>query len=553
MWYFGSEILVRWSRSSLLVFAAALLASLSIHLPVYEVLGVLARAFEREKPSEPPPSSRIEFEVAQLEPSVTERADDKAAESPDKSQRDARKDKPEKRPEPKPEKTAKAEPKKPEPKPEEPPKPVAAVPVPDTSKPIESKLAVTQKTDDPNVPPPESSRFIAEENRRVEEETIASVRSLTENDEQPSASAPKSPDDQLGNSQEEKPAELQNVEGEDSRIPDKREAKEKPQSPSQLGEGREQDKAVAHAPEKGGSPSQEKAPREVAAGSEKVGGEEQTVVIQDGSGSIRIRRVPPGHGPGDAGGESQKGARAEAPRDAGGRVGSGANLKLSWSTFESTFGEKELREQRDAYLEQRRTKSRGGQREEDWRKFRAAVENFVDRVKPGNQTALNAAASPFAAYLAEMHRSIHREFAMRFLPSLPVVGGAFSDPSLVTRLEIIVNNDGSLHQVGVVRTSGFTPFDYGAWNAVTKAAPFPQPPKRILSGDGRVYMRWDFYNNERQCGTFNAEPFILPNPGGDPKPSPGGPLHDRGTIPPDGKMGRGMPHIHHDLSEHAAQ
>jgi TonB family protein len=124
---------------------------------------------------------------------------------------------------------------------------------------------------------------------------------------------------------------------------------------------------------------------------------------------------------------------------------------------------------------------------------------------------------------------------MRFLPSLPVVGGAFADPNLVTRLEIIVNHDGSLHEVGVVRTSGFTPFDYGAWNAVTRAAPFPEPPKRILSGDGRVYMRWDFYSNERQCGTFNAEPYILPNPGGDPKKP--GPMHDRGTIPPDGKLG----------------
>lgn len=526
---------MRWSRSSLLVFAAALLASLSIHLPVYEVLGVLARAFERDKPSSTPPS-QIEFEVPDLE--ASQQAHEDKAESADKAESE-RKNKPDKRQEPKPEKAekAKAEPKKPEPKLEEPPKPVPAVPVPDTSK-IENKLAVTQKTDDPNVPPPENSRYIAEENRRVEEETIASVRSMTENDEQPSASAPKVQDDQLGNASEEKPAELQNVEGEDKRIPDKREAKEKPQAPSEVGQGRQQDEAVAHAPEKGGSPAQDKAPREVAAGSEKVGGEEQTVVIQDGSGSIRIRRTPPGRGPGDSGGEPQKGAGADAPRDSGGRVGQGANLKLSWSTFESTFGEKELREQRDAYLEQRRTKSRGGQREEDWRKFRAAVENFVDHVKPGNQTALNAAASPFAAYLAEVHRSIHREFAMRFLPSLPLVGGAFADPTLVTRLEIIVNNDGSLHQVGVVRTSGFTPFDYGAWNAVTRAAPFPQPPKRILSGDGRVYMRWDFYNNERQCGTFNAEPFILPNPGGDTKPSPGGPLHDRGTIPPDGKMGQ---------------
>ncbi|MET0386525.1 MAG: TonB family protein [Polyangiales bacterium] len=327
------------------------------------------------------------------------------------------------------------------------------------------------------------------------------------------------------------------MQGEDKRIPDKREAKEKPLAPSQLGQGEERNEAVARAAERGGSPSPKEAPREVAAGSEKIGGEEQTVVIQDGAGSIRIRKTAPGRGPGSSGGEARKGGSANAPRAEGGRAGDGTNLKLSWSQFEATFGEKELKEQRDAYLEQHRTKSRGGQREEDWRKFRAAVENFVDRVKPGNQTALNAAASPFAAYLAEMHRSIHREFAMRFLPSLPLVGGAFSDPNLVTRLEIIVNNDGSLHQVGVVRTSGFTPFDYGAWNAVTRAAPFPQPPKRILSGDGRVYLRWDFYNNERQCGTFNAEPFILPNPGGDPK-TPSGPYHDRGTIPPDGKLGQ---------------
>ena len=96
MWYFESEIFVRWSRSSLLVFAAALLASLSIHLPVYEVLGVLARALERDKPSSTPPS-QIEFEVAQLEASQQPH-EDKQAENADKSDA-SRKDKakPEKR------------------------------------------------------------------------------------------------------------------------------------------------------------------------------------------------------------------------------------------------------------------------------------------------------------------------------------------------------------------------------------------------------------------------------------------------------------------------
>jgi TonB family protein len=532
---------VRWSRPSLLVFCAALIASLSIHLPVYTVLGKLAKVFDSEKPAVPPAPSVVEFEVNPTPQEPLAREEPKPKPEPKQPQPHARAPKP---PEPKPEprisKAEKPEPPKPELKLL--PKPTPTVPPPpDTTKPIQNKLAVTQKSDDPNVPPPDDARFIAEQNRRVAEESIASVRSLTENDEQPTPSPSTPAADSPGNAQEDEPAELQKVQGEDKRIPDKREAREKPLTPSQLGQGEERAEAVAHAPTQGGAPSKTEAQREVAAGSERVGGEEDMLVIQDGAGSIRIRRALPGQGAGDAGGEAQKGAHTpQSAREAGARAGNGTNLKLSWSQFESTFGAEQLREQRDAYLEQRRSKSRGGQREEDWRKFRAAVENFVDKVKPGNQTALNAAASPFAAYLAEVHRTIHREFAMRFLRSLPLVGGAFADSTLVTRLEIVINQDGSLHEVGVIRTSGFSPFDYGAWNAVMRGAPYPAPPKKILSGDGRVYVRWDFYNNERQCGTFNAEPFILPNPGGEPKPAPG-PLHDRGDVPSDGKLGMRAP------------
>jgi len=528
---------VRWSRSSLLVFAAALLASLSIHLPVYEILGVLAHKLDDiDKPSEV--SEPVEFEIAQTPDAPDGKASDpaqvrKQPESTPDDKVDKLKAKPEvQRPE-KPQVARKPEPVKPKPV-EVPVQPAVKPPEPERER-IDSKHAVNQKSDDPDVPPPDNPRFIAEENRRVEEETVASVRSMVASEDRSSAHAPKSPDEQQGNSQKEDPAELQRVEGSDRRPPDQEEAREKPKAPSEMGHGRERDKAVAPAPERGGAPERGASSQELAAGSERVGGEE-TVVINDGSGSIRIRRPKAGHGPGDQGGEPNKGAGNESARATGGRVGKGPNLNLSWSQFESTFGEKELQAQREAYLEQRRTQSRGGQREEQWAKFRASIENFVDKVKPGNQTALNAAADPFAKYLTEMHVNIHREFALRFLRSLPVVGGPMSDPNLVTRLEIIVNNDGSLHQVGIVRTSGFSAFDYGAWLAVQRAAPFPVPPKRILSGDGRVYVRWEFYSNERQCGTFNAEPFILPNPGGDPKPKPG-PLHDTGRIPPDGKLG----------------
>ena len=41
-------------------------------------------------------------------------------------------------------------------------------------------------------------------------------------------------------------------------------------------------------------------------------------------------------------------------------------------------------------------------------RVQAALENFIPEVRPGNQTALNTRAAPFAAYIARMHRSIHQ-------------------------------------------------------------------------------------------------------------------------------------------------
>jgi TonB family protein len=519
----------------LLVFGAAILASLSVHLPVYTVLGTLADVLLHTPDA--PPSTPIEFEIAALQ-------DAPEAESQSPSEQQAPNLA---QPEPSapPPEAALAQPKV-DPKEPEPPKPnlnilpTPAVPPPPAAPPPEeqpNKLAVTQKSEDPNVAPPEDAKYIAEENRRVAEETIASVTNLDADDPvqlPPSASS----DDQApGQGDEEtRPADLRNHDGEQTRAPTEQEAKAETLSPdSQPSHGERSAPAVASAPTQGGAPGAEREQRALQAGADAVGGEDEVVVIDDGMGRIRVRRAFAGRGEGNEGGLPQRGAAtAERAEHAGARAGKGSNLKLSFSQFESTFGAEQLREQRESYMAQRRSESRGGSREEDWRKFRSAIENFVPNVKPGNQTALNAAASPFAAYLADMHRLIHREFAMRFLRDLPVIGGPYDDYSLFTKLEIAINRDGSLHKVGVVQASGYLPFDYGAWNAVERAAPFSQPPSKILSGDGRAYVRWGFYRNERQCGTFNAEPYILPNPPGVPAPPPN-PMSD--DVPPDSKLG----------------
>jgi TonB family protein len=113
----------------------------------------------------------------------------------------------------------------------------------------------------------------------------------------------------------------------------------------------------------------------------------------------------------------------------------------------------------------------------------------------------------------------------------------------VTKVEIVVNPDGSLDRVGVVKSSGNLMYDFGAFNAVQRGAPYPVPPEKIRSPDGRVYLRWALHRDESQCGTWNAEPYIVKNP---PR-SPNAPQPDNvspyrpgggGGDPPDAKQGR---------------
>ncbi len=256
------------------------------------------------------------------------------------------------------------------------------------------------------------------------------------------------------------------------------------------------------------------------------------VLVTDRFGSFVVRvpePQPAGSGPGAGGG-----ARVEGPGQGSrgdgllaGRTGTrgggaeaqrgtraGEQLGLSYSQFESVFGEEELRHAREARLEERRSRSRGRSREREWSEFRAAIENYTPEVRPGNQTALNAAASPFATFLSDMHRRIHREFADRYIAGLsPGAPEGLNDPSLRTTLEISVNQDGSINRVGIVATSGNTLFDYGAFSSVWRAQPFPRPPSIILSGDGRAWLRWHFDRGPRHCGTWNAEPYMLANAG----------------------------------------
>ncbi|HEY6462659.1 MAG TPA: TonB family protein, partial [Polyangiaceae bacterium] len=216
------------------------------------------------------------------------------------------------------------------------------------------------------------------------------------------------------------------------------------------------------------------------------------------------------------------------------------NTNLTQGQIATIVGQDNLRKLREADGERRKSEHRGSWVASNFERWRSAIENYVSSVKPGNQTALNTAAVPFASYLNGMHNRIHPIFADSFLESLDGLPAShpMNDQHLVTRLEIVLTKDGHLKKMGIVKTSGITAFDIAALDAVDRAQPFGPAPTAIVSGDGNVYLHWEFHRDEVfACSTMGARPFILNN--GAPKieeptvpplqPGPSSPTHEKGT------------------------
>jgi TonB family protein len=121
-----------------------------------------------------------------------------------------------------------------------------------------------------------------------------------------------------------------------------------------------------------------------------------------------------------------------------------------------------------------------------------------------------------------MHRQIHEHWAFGFLTDMDGRSGnlPMNDRKLVTKLEIVLDSDGNVDKVALVRASGVTSYDMAAIDTVYAAAPYPTPPAAILSGNRKVYIHWTFHRNEEACGTPGVEYFILDNGKPDSKADP---------------------------------
>ena len=191
-------------------------------------------------------------------------------------------------------------------------------------------------------------------------------------------------------------------------------------------------------------------------------------------------------------------------------------VKLAFTAkdYEYLFGADAAAERK---LAQQTRSTRQGKFQKRLARVQSAVENFVPEVKPGNQTALNTRAAPFAAYLARMHRSIHELWGFGQLEEWDEKPGSspYNNRNLVTELEFVLNGDGTIDRIGVARSSGLLEYDVAAVDVAYTAGPFPDPPREIRSANGKIYVHWHFFRDERQCATSGADPYILENASAD--------------------------------------
>ncbi|MBA3545101.1 MAG: TonB C-terminal domain-containing protein [Nannocystis sp.] len=194
-------------------------------------------------------------------------------------------------------------------------------------------------------------------------------------------------------------------------------------------------------------------------------------------------------------------------------------FRLSKNDLDAMFG-REVDAQK-AIISQRESKKKGIW-EEQRERYQSPLENMVPEVRPGNQTALRSRKHPFAQFIATMHRTIHDKWAYNFLEQLDTMGRGhpLNKGDLWTRVEIVLLGDGTIDKVRTVRYSGNQQFDGAAREVVFNSAPYPTPPREILSPNGKVYIHWAFHRDERACGTFGAEPFILDGAGQGERPDP---------------------------------
>lgn len=110
-------------------------------------------------------------------------------------------------------------------------------------------------------------------------------------------------------------------------------------------------------------------------------------------------------------------------------------------------------------------------------------------------TRLNTKEYKYFSYYSRIKKQLNQwwvpKIQQKFTKMLSQGRTLASEENKITKLVIILNQEGNLVAVQVLAESGVRDLDDAAVEAFRAAAPFPNPPKGMIENDGTVKIRWD--------------------------------------------------------------
>ena len=138
----------------------------------------------------------------------------------------------------------------------------------------------------------------------------------------------------------------------------------------------------------------------------------------------------------------------------------------------------------------------------------SATDDHLKDVKTGMQTLLSTREFLYYSYYNRIRSKLGqywqpkiREKVERIIKQGRTIA---SEGDKITRVIIILDDKGILQKVQVLGSAGVTDLDDAAVEAFRAAAPFPNPPKGMVDGDGTVKIRWDFILEANAGTLFDA-------------------------------------------------
>jgi protein TonB len=125
----------------------------------------------------------------------------------------------------------------------------------------------------------------------------------------------------------------------------------------------------------------------------------------------------------------------------------------------------------------------------------AMSDDYLPDVKSGLETSLNTQEFKYYSYFERIKDRLRMFWEPELKERIQRLynrGVELPNSDVITKLEIILNKNGEISKISIVRNSGYIDLDEAAIKAFERASPFPNPPSGMVEKDGTVHLTWSF-------------------------------------------------------------